>query len=182
MLSETMLEALNDQVQAEYHSSYIYLAMSAYFEAQNLGGFANWMRIQADEEIFHVMKFYTYINERGGEVKLQAIEAPPAEWDSPLAAFEAAYEHECYISDRINKLVTLAREEDDYATENFLQWFVAEQVEEEANTDEAVQMLRLADANPGALFMLNREFGGRAGMPSPGFAAGAGSAETAPGA
>ncbi len=161
MLSAKMQEALNDQVNAELFSSYLYLSMVAYFEDKNLSGFADWMRAQAQEEVMHAMKFFDYIFERGGKAALKAIESPTTEWESPLAAFEAAYGHERYISDRINKLMTLARSENDYPTENFLQWFVAEQVEEEASVDTVVQTLKLAGDNLGALFMLNRELGTR---------------------
>lgn len=165
MLKEKMEEALNDQINAEFASEYIYLAMAAYFEAKNLNGFADWFKVQTQEEDAHAMKFYDYINERGGRVRLSAIEAPPLEWSSPLEAFEAAYKHECYISERINKLVDLARELSDHATENFLQWFVAEQVEEEATADSIVQQLRLIGDSGHALFMMDRELGQRTYTP-----------------
>ena len=159
MLSEKMQQALNDQINAEMFSAYIYLAMVAYFEDQSFSGFASWMRMQSDEENIHAMKLYDYIIERQGTVTLQAIEAPPATWESPLAAFEAAFEHEQYISGRINDLVTLARAENDHATDSFLQWFVDEQVEEEASVDAVVQDIRrVADFPPG-LFMMDRELG-----------------------
>ncbi len=161
MLSEKMQQAINDQINAEMFSSYIYLAMVAYFEDQNFSGFATWMRMQSNEETIHAMKLYDYIIERQGTVVLQAIDAPPATWESPLAAFEAAFEHEQYISGRINDLVTLARAENDHATDSFLQWFVDEQVEEEASVDAVVQdMRRVADFPPG-LLMMDRELGQR---------------------
>jgi ferritin len=161
MISDKMEQAINDQINAELYSAYLYYAMSAYFEEKNLAGFANWMRIQALEEQTHAHKFYNYLNERGGRVKLDAIKAPEMSWESPLKVFEAAYEHECYVSDRINKLVALAQEEKDYATNNFLQWYVEEQVEEEASADEIVQKLKMIEAAPGGLFMLDRELGQR---------------------
>ncbi len=161
MLTERMEEALNQQVNAEMYSSYLYLSMSAYFESINLKGFANWMKVQAQEELLHAMKIYDFINERGGRVKLTAIDAPPTEWDSPLAAFEAVYEHECKVSGLINDLVNLALEEKDHASHIFLQWFVTEQVEEEASADEIVQKLKLMGDARGGLFMLDRELGQR---------------------
>ena len=168
MLSNKMEQALNDQVTAEMFSSYIYLAMAAYFEDQNFPGMAQWMRLQSDEETLHAMKFYDYIIERHGRVTLAAIDAPQSEWDSPLAAFENAFEHERYISGRINDLVTLAIEERDHATNSFLQWFVDEQVEEEANVDAVVQDLRRVADFPAGLFMLDRELGQRTAAPEAG--------------
>ncbi len=162
MLSEKMEKALNDQINAETYSSYIYLAMVAYFEDLNMPGMAQWMRLQSGEEQMHAQKFYDYIVERRGRVRLAAIEAPPVEWDSPLAAFENAFEHEQYITGRINKLMTLAIEEHDHATASFLKWFVDEQVEEEANVDSVVQDLKRVEGVPAGLFMLDRELGQRA--------------------
>jgi ferritin len=161
MLSDTMAKALNEQINAELHSAYLYLAMAAHFDAENLAGFAHWMKAQAQEEVGHAMKFYGYVNERGKKVALTAIDGPATEWASPLAAFEAAYKHECMISGRINKLVDLAAGENDHATAGFLQWFVAEQVEEEASTDEVVQKLKMIGDRPHALYMLDRELARR---------------------
>ena len=161
MISEKMEDALNEQIKWELYSGYLYLAMSAQFAETNLMGFANWMRVQAQEELMHAMKFYDFLNERGGRVELRAVDAPPKVWESPLAAFQEAYEHEVSVTGRINDLVALAREIKDFATENFLQWFVSEQVEEEASTDEVVQQLKLAGKEGSALFMLDRELGQR---------------------
>ena len=161
MLSERMEKALNKQINAELYSAYLYLAMAAYFESINLGGFGNWMRIQAQEELTHAMKFYDFVYERGGRVVLAAVDAPPKEWDSPLAAFEGAYEHECKVSAMINDLVNIAIEEKDHATNNFLQWFVSEQVEEEASADAVVQKLKLIGDHGNGIFMLDRELGQR---------------------
>lgn len=161
MLSDKMLKALNDQINAEMFSSYLYLAMAAHFEDANFPGFAHWMRMQADEEMIHAMKFFDYIIERQGRVTLGALDAPQAEWPTPLSAFEAALEHEQYISGRINKLVSLALEEHDHATNSFLQWFVDEQVEEEASVDAVVQDLKRVEGFPAGLFMLDRELGQR---------------------
>ncbi|MCD6499301.1 MAG: ferritin [Deltaproteobacteria bacterium] len=162
MLNETMGKAINDQINAELYSAYLYYAMSAYFEEQGLAGFGHWMRLQAIEEMIHAQKFFAYVNERGGRVVLAAIEAPPKQWDSALVAFEAVYKHEVHVSSLINKLVDLAQEEHDHATYNFLQWFVGEQVEEEASASEVVQRLKLAGQTQGGLFMLDRELGQRA--------------------
>ncbi|MBN1516776.1 ferritin [Candidatus Sumerlaeota bacterium] len=161
MLTKNMQKALNEQINKEYFSSYLYLSMMAYFEQINLRGFAIWMRQQTQEELAHAMKIFDYVHERGGEVTLVAIEKPQHGWKSPLDAFEAAYKHEQFISDSINKLVDIARKEKDHATDNFLQWFVSEQVEEESSVDEVVQQLRMAKDAPGALFMLDRELASR---------------------
>ena len=161
MLSEKMEKALNDQIQAEMYSAYLYLSMEAYFQSINLNGFAAWMRAQTQEEMVHAMKFYDFICERGGKVILQAIDAPPSEWDFPLAAFERAYEHEQMVTARINDLVDVAIAERDHATNNFLQWFVAEQVEEEDSTNAVVEQVKLVGEAQGGLFMLDRELGQR---------------------
>jgi len=168
MISEKMQASINDQINAELHSGYLYLAMVAYFESENLPGFAAWMRCQAQEENAHAMKFFAYLNERGGRVLLQPIDGPDTEWDSPLAAFEAAYKHECYISSRIHDMVKVAREENDVAAEIFLQWYVSEQVEEEANADEVVQKLKRLAGAPGGLYMVDKELGQRTFTPPAG--------------
>ena len=165
MLSQQMQEALNDQINAEYFSSYLYLSMAAHCEAINLQGFGNWLRVQAQEEMFHAMKFFDFVLERGGRVTLQALDAPQAEWESPLAIFEATLEHEQYITGRINKLVDLAIAESDHASNAFLQWFVNEQVEEEATADGILQQLKLMQSAPGGLFMMDRELGARTFTP-----------------
>ncbi|MBL3593883.1 MAG: ferritin [Synergistaceae bacterium] len=162
MLSEKMSKALNDQVNAELYSAYIYLAMAAYFEDQNLPGAASWMRHQAEEEVEHAMKFFEFINERRGRVLLAAIDKPQAEWESPLAAFEEAFKHEQYVTGRIHSLVELAQAEKDHATASFLTWFVDEQVEEEASVDAIVEKLRLIEGSRHGLFMMDRELGQRA--------------------
>jgi ferritin len=161
MMDEKMQEALNKQLNAEIYSAYLYLSMSAYFQSVNLGGFANWMRVQWQEELAHGLKFYDYINERGGRVVLQAVDKPPSEWDSPLAVFEHVYEHEQKVTGLINKLVDLAVKARDHATNNFLQWFVSEQVEEEASADEVLQNLKLVGDDASGLFMIDQELGQR---------------------
>jgi len=157
-----MQEALNKHVNAELYSSYLYLSMSAHFQSANLTGFAHWMRVQAREELAHAMKFYDHVLERGGTVNLQTVESPPSRWDSPLAAFEDAYRHEQKVTGLINQLVDDAVQTRDHATNNFLQWFVSEQVEEEAAADAIVQKLKLVGDAPGGLLMIDHHLGERA--------------------
>lgn len=165
MIGKKMEDALNEQINAELYSAYLYLAMAAYFDSQNLSGFASWMRVQTQEETTHAMKIFDFVSERGGRVVLKAIDEPGKEWKSPLAAFKAAYEHEQYITGRINDLVNLAIKEKDHATNAFLQWFVNEQVEEETSVDNVVQQLKMTEKAPGALFMMDRELGQRTFTP-----------------
>ncbi|MCU0914268.1 MAG: ferritin [Planctomycetes bacterium] len=161
MINDKMAKALNEQINEELYSSYLYLAMSAWFESQNLPGFAAWMKVQAREEHAHALKFFEFIHECRGRVVLQAIQEPAREWKSPLAAFEAALKHEQHITGRMDKLMNLALAEKDYATAGLLQWFVKEQVEEEASADRIVQMLKMAANAPGALLMLDHQMGER---------------------
>ena len=161
MIKGTVEKAINKQINAELYSAYLYLSMAAYLEDQNLPGFAHWMTLQAKEEQEHAMKFYGFVFERGGRVTLEAIDAPPAEWKSPLGVFQEAYKHEVKVTGLIHDLVALARSEKDVATENFLMWYVDEQVEEEAHADAIVQKLtRIKDSTNG-MFMLDRELGAR---------------------
>ena len=161
MLNKEMEDALNGQINAEMYSAYLYLSMSAYFQSISLSGFANWMRVQYQEEMAHAMKFYDFINERGGRVTLKVIDAPPTNWASPLAAFEAAYAHEQKVTGLINDLVEKAHEKRDHATSIFLQWFVSEQVEEEDNANKIVEHIKLMGDARGGMFMLDRELGQR---------------------
>jgi ferritin len=161
MISRQIQDAFNNQLNAELYSAYLYLSMSAYFESMNLKGFANWMRCQAQEEMVHAMKFYSFLNDRGGRVVLSAIDSPPVKWDSPLAAFEDAYRHEQKVTGLINNLVDLAMQEKDHSAGAFLQWFVTEQVEEEASADAVVQKLKLAGGQGAALFMIDAELATR---------------------
>ena len=165
MLSKKMEKALNNQINAELYSAYLYLAMAADFESKNLKGCATWMRVQNQEETVHAMKLYDYVAEKGGRVTLRAIEEPPAKWKTPLEAFEAAYAHEQKVTALINGLVDTAIQERDHATNIMLQWFVTEQVEEEASADDIVQKLKLMAGAPGGLFMLDRELGQRVFTP-----------------
>lgn len=161
MISDKLQQELNIQINEELFSSYLYLAMSAWFESVNLHGFAHWMRVQAREENAHAEKFYKYIVERGGRVILKAIAEPKVEWASPLAAFEAAYSHERHITSRIYGLVDAATLEKDHATTNFLQYFVKEQVEEEASADGVVQILKMVGESTQGLFLLDRQLAAR---------------------
>ncbi len=161
MISEGLAAAMSKQVVAEFYSSYLYLSMSAWFDSRGLSGFANWMKTQAQEELTHGGKIFNYIGERDAEVELGSIEAPPAKWDSPLAAFKAAYQHEQKVTGMINDLVAMARDERDFASESFLQWFVNEQVEEESTAKGIVDQLTIAGDHPQALLMLDRELGQR---------------------
>jgi ferritin len=161
MLKENVQDALSDQLNAEMYSSYLYLSMSSYFSSTGLAGFANWMRVQAKEELMHAMKFYDYINERGGRIVLKPVEGPPTEWKSPLDAFEHTFRHEQMVTELINGLVDLAIAEKDHATNNFLQWFVSEQVEEEASAGDALQKVKRVGENTSSLFMLDSELAQR---------------------
>jgi len=162
MLTEEMLRELNKQIQEETYSSYIYLSMAAWLEEKGYKGMATWMRVQAREEKIHADVFYNYILDRAGHVKLEAIQAPPDVWESPLDLFKAALDHERHITARINHLVDVAMAVKDNATYNMLQWFVEEQVEEEANVGEAVQQLTLVGDEGRGLLMIDREMGARA--------------------
>lgn len=161
MLNSKIQDAFNAQINAELYSSYLYLAMAAYFDSVGLSGFSNWMKVQVQEEAMHAMKFYDYINERGGRVALTAIDTPDSDWSSPLAAFEHVCAHEAKVTASINNLMDLAIEERDHASSSFLQWFVTEQVEEEATAGELVQQLRLVGEHGNGIFMMDRELGQR---------------------
>jgi ferritin len=162
MLSKTMEAAINEQINAELYSAYLYMSMMAQFEAQGLKGIANWMRVQAMEETTHAYKFYDYVIERGGEVKLKAIEGPPTEWANALAAFEHVAQHEAHVTSLINNLMDIAIETKDHASTSFLQWFIDEQVEEEANVSTIVDQLRLVGDNGVAIYMIDQQLGQRA--------------------
>ncbi|MBU0483956.1 MAG: ferritin [Proteobacteria bacterium] len=161
MLSKTMEEALNEQINAEFYSSYMYLSMSSYFEAVGLSGCAIWMQAQAQEEWFHGTKIYHYVLGRGGRVILKAIAQPQSGWDSTLSAFENVLTHEQKVTGLINELVNLALDERDHATNIFLQWFVSEQVEEEATVGDVLNKLKLIGGDASGLFVLDQELGQR---------------------
>jgi ferritin len=161
MLSEAMNKALNDQINAELYSAYLYMSMNAYFKSINLDGFAAWMQAQTVEETEHAQKLYEYVNQRGGRVVLAAIQAPPKDWVSPLAVFEDTLDHEQKVTQSINNLMEVALAEKDHATQIFLQWFVTEQVEEEESVGGVLEQLKLMGEAQGGLFMLDRELGKR---------------------
>ncbi|MBK8049236.1 MAG: ferritin [Anaerolineales bacterium] len=162
MISETLQKAMNAQVTKEFYASQLYLAMSAHFEAVNLRGFAHWMRVQSDEERGHALRFFDYVLERGGSAELGAVDAPPAEFGAPIEIFKEALGHEQKVTASINAIYALALKENDYAAQAFLQWFVSEQVEEEANATEMIDRLHMAGDNSAALLMLDSEVKARA--------------------
>jgi len=161
MVSKKMVDALNHHMNEEFFSSYLYLSMAAYFEDKNLNGFAHWFKLQSQEEYGHGMKFYGYINQVRGKVTLKAIKAPKTTWKSYKEVFNETFKHEKQITGLINKLVGQAMQEKDYATNNFLQWFVNEQVEEEATVEEIIIKLEMIGDAKSGLFMLDRELGSR---------------------
>lgn len=168
MIKEKVKNALNEQVNAEFYSAYLYLSMSSYFKKINLAGFARWVEVQALEELTHATKIFNFICSRGEQVKLKAIDGPPTSWDTPLAVFEDVYNHEVKVTGLIHGLVDIAMEEKDHATDNFLQWFITEQVEEEESADNIVQKLKLIGGEGGGLFLLDQELGARVFTPLPG--------------
>ncbi|HOY84468.1 MAG: ferritin [Candidatus Cloacimonetes bacterium] len=161
MISKTLEKAINEQINKELFSEYLYVAMQAWFAHENLDGMANWMKVQAQEEHFHAMKLFDYLLERGGKVELLAIDKPTVDFGNPLKAFKAAYEHEQFITKSINELMDIAITENDHATKGFLQWYVDEQVEEEASADRIVSQLDMIGDNMHGIFMLDRELGTR---------------------
>jgi len=161
MVSKKMIDTLNNHLNEEFYSSYLYLSMAAYFETKNLKGFANWFIIQSQEEYGHGMKLYGFINQVGGKVNLKAIKAPKTNWKSIIEVFAETLAHEKHITGLINKLVGQAMQEKDYATNNFLQWFVTEQVEEQATVEEIINKLEMIGDAKSGLFMMDRELGAR---------------------
>ena len=162
MLGKKLHAALNEQFNREYYSSYLYLAMAAYATSINLDGFASWLRVQANEEMEHAMKFFDYIHDRQGKAELEAISRPPAKYKNILDLFEKVVAHETHITGSIYALCELAEKEKDYATQAFLQWFVTEQVEEEANAQRVFDRLKMAGDSTGALLYFDKEMGKRA--------------------
>lgn len=165
MISKTMEKAINEQINKELFSEYLYISMQAWFAGQNLDGMATWMSAQSAEERFHAMKFFNYLIDRGGKVKLMALEKPQVDFKSPLSAFKAALEHERFVTKSINELLDLAIAENDHATKSFLQWFVDEQVEEEATVDKVVAQLEMIKEQMHAIFMMDKELGTRVFTP-----------------
>ncbi len=165
MLSEKMSQELNKQLNRELYSGYLYLGMSAYFSSQGLPGFANWMRVQAQEELTHAMRFYDYLTKKGARVELEDIQAPRQDWQGVQQVLEATLQHEKKVTAFINDLVDLAIQEKDHATNNFLQWFVSEQVEEEESATTILDRLRLLGQERSSLFLLDQELGKRVFTP-----------------
>ena len=165
MISKKIEAAFNEQINAETFSAYLYWSMSATLEGMNLPGFASWMRVQAQEEMTHAAKFYHHIIERDGTVKLTAIDGPQLEWDSVKAVFEGSLEHEQKVTGLINDLMDLSIAEKDHAANMFVQWFVTEQVEEEATAMEVLGKLEIAGSSAGGLYMLDKEMAGRVFTP-----------------
>jgi ferritin len=161
MLSKKMITALNEQVNKEMYSAFLYMSMSAHSESQGLKGFSNWFMVQYREEMSHAMKLYHYIQEQGAQVSLKAIAEPPSDFTSPLDMFEKTLAHEQFVTKCIHDLYELALSEKDHATEIFLQWFVTEQVEEEANDHEIIDKLKMVGNSPQGLFMIDKELAAR---------------------
>jgi ferritin len=167
MIGQRMQDAMNEQIMHEAGSAYLYFSMAADFHAKGLDGMAQWMKAQAQEEVGHALRFFNHINDRGGRIELLAIDKPQKEWDSPLAAFKAALEHEEFITGKIDELVKIAREENDNAAEITLQWFVTEQIEEEDSVSKVIGMLELIGESGYGLLTADRELGQRTAGPLP---------------
>ena len=163
MIGKAMQDAMNEQINKEFFSSYLYLSMAAYFEDKNLTGFGHWMRLQADEEHGHAMKFYNFILNSGGQVKLKGLDAPATEWKSNLEVAEQVADHESRVTASIHNLYEIALKEKDYAAQVMLQWFISEQVEEEKNAAELVAKLRMIEERGTAVLMLDHRLSKRGG-------------------
>lgn len=161
MLKQEMLNALNEQINAEQYSAMLYLSMSAYFNEKGLPGFANWMYVQYQEELSHANKFYNYVVERGGKVELKAIDQVPTTWEGVIDVYEETLKHEQHVTSLINGLMDVAFDQRDHAAQSFLRWFVDEQVEEEANVSEILDTLKLINGQGNGIFMLDREMRSR---------------------
>jgi ferritin len=161
MISQTLQEAVNEQINKELYSEYLYLSMASYFDAMGLPGMANFMKVQGQEERFHAMKFYNFVSERGGRVVLKAIAEPQVDFENVLDVFESSLKHEHFVTKSINELMDLAIKENDHASKSLLNWFVDEQVEEEASFENIVNQLRLINGQGHGILMLDRELGQR---------------------
>lgn len=157
MISKTMQEAINEQINKEMYSSYLYLSMAAYFESTGLPGAANWMRVQSSEENEHAMKLFAHLLDRGGQVTLKAIAAPETSWAGPMAAFKAVYAHEQLVTKSVTDLYEVALKEKDYPVQILLQWFINEQVEEEKNAAEIVASMTRIEAHETAVLQLDHQ-------------------------
>lgn len=161
MIKKEVLDALNNQINAESYSAYMYLSMAAYFEEMGLSGFAHWMKIQYQEEAAHALKFFNYVTERGGKVVLKAIDQVPVEFDGIVDVFEKTLTHECHVTELINNLMNVAIATSDHASQSFFKWFVDEQVEEEANVEKILSTLKLINGQGNGIFMMDREMNQR---------------------
>jgi len=161
MLKKKVEAALNNQLNKEFYSAYLYISMAGYFEHLGLPGFSNWMKVQYQEENSHTMKFFRYINERGGKVILKGVKAPPTSWKSPLNVFEKTLKHEMGVTENINELLDTAMKEKDHATTNFLQWYIEEQVEEEASVSGIIAKLKMIQGSNESLFLLDKDMAQR---------------------
>ena len=160
-IKQSVEKSINDQINAELYSAYLYMSMAAYFHSLNLKGFANWMEVQAKEEFVHAKMFYNFLVDRGGIVQLRGIDTPPYKWESPEHVFAESYKHEQFVTDRINKLMDLSISESDHATVELLQWFVTEQVEEESNASGILEQIRLSGNNGSGIFLIDKELATR---------------------
>jgi ferritin len=161
MIPKRVRDAMNEQIKNELESYYIYLSMSAYFHAQSLDGMAHWMRCQAHEEMIHAMKFFDHIVGRGETIELLDLKQLKATWDSPLQAWKDTCEHERFITGKINNIIKIAREENDYASDTLLNWFTKEQIEEEQNADKIAKELEMVEGDKRGLLMIDRELATR---------------------
>lgn len=161
MIKKEVLNALNEQINAESYSAYMYLSMAAYFEEIGLSGFANWMKVQYQEEAAHALKFFNYVTERNGKVVLKAIEQVPVDFDGIVDVYEKTLAHEINVTNLINNLMNVAVAANDHATQSFLKWFIDEQVEEEANVEKVLANLRLINGQGNGIFMMDREMSQR---------------------
>lgn len=167
MLPEKLLAAMNEQITYELYSSHLYLAMAAYCADEDLDGFSNFFKVQAEEEKFHAMKFFHFVVERNGRVKISGLDEPPGDFASLLEVFEKSYEHEQFVTSRIYNLMNIATEEKEHATISFLKWFIDEQVEEESTFNGIVKKLKRIQNDPAALYALDAEMATRTFTPPP---------------
>ena len=165
MMSKKMADAINEQINAEFYSAFLYLSMATKLDDMTFAGFANWMKVQYEEEVFHAMKFVNHMAERGERVVLKEIDAPETEWEGPHSMWEAAYEHEVKVTGMINDLMRIAVDENDFASQQFLQWYVEEQVEEEDNTSTIRDKIAMVQDMAGGLYMLDQELAARTFTP-----------------
>ncbi len=180
MISDKMTQALNEQINREMYSAYLYMSMSSHCNHTGLKGFANWFMVQYHEEMLHAMKIFEYVQRQGAEVKLDAIKAPPAGFESPMDMFTQTLAHEQFITRSINELRELAMVEKDHASQIFLDWYVTEQVEEEENDNDIIAQLKLIGNHPQGLMMLDRELAGRMTTVPTDFSKGVAAAMAAP--